>query len=169
MVVKKYIASTLDEMESKYNAALSSPNPNEPTYYSKLALLEYCGWIEETLDQIIRRSIKNKIKTTPFKQMLEYSIIRNTHGFQYKEDFRPMLTKGIGIVKTEKIEQYLIDTNQLYKLISEFEAVKRYRDDAAHTWIVGTTKTYPAPSQTKGRLEDVYPILRDIYNKIIKI
>lgn len=168
MVVKKYIEAILDDMERKYNAALSSSNPLEPTYYSKLAVLEYCGWIEETFDLIVRRSVKGKLKTAPFKQMLEFSVIGNTHAFQYKDHFRPMLRNAIGISKMEQIEQYLDRTNQLDTLISELQAVKRDRDDAAHTWIIGATKTYPAPSQIKGRLKKVYPIMRSIYSEIIK-
>jgi hypothetical protein len=168
MVVKKYIEALLDDMERKYTSALSSTNPLEPTYYSKLAVLEYCGWIEETFDIIVRRSVKGKIKTTPFKQMLEFSVIGNTYAFQYKEDFRPMLRNAIGISKMEKIEQYLEHTTQLDTLISELQAIKRDRNDAAHTWIVGATKTYPAPSQIKGRLDKVYPIMRNIYREIIK-
>lgn len=59
MIVKKYIRNTLDSLDSKYNSALTSSDPNEPVFYSKMAVLEYCGWIEEALDKIAIRCIKN--------------------------------------------------------------------------------------------------------------
>ena len=43
MIIKKHIAETLDYLDRKYNASLLSPDPHESIYYSKLAILEYCG------------------------------------------------------------------------------------------------------------------------------
>ncbi len=169
MVIKKYIEETLKELDIKYSNALTSTNPNEATYYSKLALLEYCGWIEETLDDIARRSVKNKLKTIAFRQMMEDGVIGTTHGFLYKKHFRPMLCKSMGIVKVEKLETILTETGEKDILENEFDAVKSSRNDAAHTWIEGVTKSYPAPSQTLGRLRIVYPVLKNIYREIIKI
>ncbi|MFW5983481.1 MAG: hypothetical protein ACOCQ4_03185 [bacterium] len=169
MVVKKHIEQTLKELDVKYNNSLVSSNPNEATYYSKLALLEYCGWVEETLDDIARRSVKNKLKTNVFRQMMEDGVIGTTYGFQYKKHFRPMLCKSIGIVRLEKLETLLSSTGEKDIIENEFEAVKSTRNDAAHTWIEGVTKSYPAPSQTLGRLKKVYPVLKNIYSEIIKM
>lgn len=169
MVIKKHIEQTLKELDTKYNNSIVSTNPNEATYYSKLALLEYCGWVEETLDDIVRRSVKNKLKTNGFRQMMEYGIIGNTYGFQYKKHFRPMLCRSMGIVRLEKLEMLISLTGEKDIIENEFEAVKSLRNDAAHTWIVGVTKTYPAPSQILGRLRKVYPVLRNIYSHIIKM
>lgn len=168
MVVKKYILKTLDDLESKYQASLASSNPNEPTYYAKLGLLEYCGWLEESLDDIVRRSVKGEIKTMPFRQMLEGSIIFNTHGFRYKDDFRPMLCRAVGVSRTERIQRFLDSNGNLSILETELLAVLQDRNDAAHTWIEGTTKTYPAPSTTRGRLLIVYPILVSLYREVMK-
>lgn len=169
MVVKKHILDTLNKMEVKYQAALLSPDPNEATYYSKLATLEYCGWIEETLDSIARRSVKKKLKTTAFKQMFDGGIIGGTHGFQYEKHFRPMMVRSIGIVAAEKLQQKLETDGVFETFTNELKAVKKDRDDAAHTWIEGTTKTYPAPSIAKGRLLVLYPILKNMYAYIISV
>lgn len=169
MIVKKNISRTLKDLDDRYNVAIRSSNNDEPIYYSKLAILEYCGWLEEAFDNIVKRSVKGKLKTPPFKQMLEVSIIGNNHGFQYKEHFRPMLTRTIGIVAMEKVERFLNRNGSLSILISELEAVKRDRDSAAHTWVQNTTLTYPAPSITKARLERVYPIVRDVYSFVASL
>lgn len=169
MIVKKHISSTLKDLEHRYNGAMNGSSIDESIYYSKLAILEYCGWIEEAFDNIVRRSVKGKLKGQPYRQMLETSIIGNNHGFQYKENFRPMLTRAIGIVAMEKVEKELDKNGNLSILISELEAVKRDRDSAAHRWAQNTTRTYPSPSITRARLEKIYPITRGIYSYITRL
>lgn len=169
MVVKKHILKTLTSLDDSFTSALRSPSPEQSVFFSKLAILEYCGWIEEVFDQIIRRSVKGQLKTQEFRQMLETSVIGNTHGFQYKKHFRTMLTRAVGLRKAEIIEKYLKDSRQFDILVSELGNIKRDRDSAAHTWIDGATRTYPAPSFTKSQFERIYPILRGIYSQVIKL
>lgn len=169
MIVKKHISRTLKDLDDRYNGAIHCSSIDESIYYSKLAILEYCGWIEEAFDNIVRRSVKGKLKTQSYKQMLETSVIGNNHGFQYKENFRPMLTRSIGLAAMEKVEKELDKSGKLSILISELEAVKRDRDSAAHTWTHNATRTYPSPSITRFRLEKIYPITREIYSHIIKL
>ncbi len=168
MIIKKNISNTLIRLDLLYYEALSSKNQNDATYFSKLALLECCGWIEESMDIIVYRSVKGKLKNERFKEMVA-SCIQSTSGFQYKNHFRKMLIRTIGMVQVEKIEDYLDGTRQLDILKSELKTLKKYRDDAAHTWISGTTKSYPAPSWTKASFLKVYPVLNNIYSKIIKM
>jgi len=169
MIVKKHISRTLKDLDDRYNGAMNCSSIDESIYYSKLAILEYCGWIEEAFDNIVRRSVKNRLKSQPYRQMLETSVIGNNHGFQYKENFRPMLTRAIGLVAMEKVEKELDKNGNLSVLISELEAVKRDRDSAAHTWALNATRTYPSPSITRARLERIYPIAKGIYSHITKL
>ena len=127
------------------------------------------GWIEDVFDMIVRRSVKNRLKTLPFRQMLETSIIGNNHGFQYKENIRPMLTRAIGIKEMEKIEIHLDRSGYLPILVSQLNDVKKDRDSAAHTWKNNVMRTYPSPSITKSRLNTVYPITREMYSLVIKL
>lgn len=169
MVIKKHILKTLNNLDVNFNRALRSPSPQDSVFYSKLAILEYCGWVEDSFDLIIRRSVKGKLKTPEFRQMLEVSVIGNTHGFQYKKHFRPMLVRALGLKNAETVEKHLNDAGSLEILISELENVKQHRDSAAHTWIDGATRTYPAPSYTKATFEKIYPIIRAIYTQVTKI
>ena len=47
MVVKGYITDTIDERDKLYNRATSQ---KKAMYYSKLALLELDGWLEEKME-----------------------------------------------------------------------------------------------------------------------
>lgn len=167
MVIKKYIQKTLHKLNRKHRYAMLSNTPEEAIYYSKLSILEYCGWIEESMDIIVKRSVKKKIRTVPYMQILDNAILGGTHGFEYVKHFRPMLMRAIGIQKMEKIEINLINNGQLDLLKSELLNVKQDRDDAAHTWINNVTKTYPAPSIAQNRLKLLFPILRGIYSQIL--
>lgn len=168
MVSKKHILNTLNDLDLHYTQALKSSKPQDSVYFSKLAVLEYCGWLEEAFDEIVKRSVKGKLKTIEFRQMLDNAVIGKNNGFQYKTDFRPMLTRAVGLIGAEKIECHLKDTRKYEILISELDAVKSDRNSAAHTW-TGVTMSYPAPSYTRSRLEIVYPILRSIYSEVIKL
>ncbi len=156
-------------LDDKFNETLSTSKPEDAIYFSKLSILEYCGWIEEAFDLIIKRSVKGKLKTLVFRQMLDNSVIGKTYGFQYKQHFRPMLSKAVGLENAEIIEKHLIDEGKLEILISEMESIKEYRNIAAHTWINGITRTYPTPSYIKTKFETVYPIMKNLYSKVIEL
>lgn len=167
MIVKKHILKTLNDLEFNFDKALSLPNPQDSVYYSKLAVLEYSGWIESALDTIARRAIKRKLKNNIFKQM-HNDIVNGNYGFNYKNNFRPMMIRTVGIVRMEELEQYLVKKQQFYQFESELNSIKIYRDDAAHTWINDATKTYPAPSVTRESLLKLFPIVRSLYSEVIK-
>lgn len=169
MIVKKHISKTLKDLDDRYNIAMSSSSLESSVYYSKLAVLEYCGWIEESFDKIVRRTVKDKLKTAEYRNLLENNIIKRTYGFRYVENFRPMLISSIGLVAMENLESQLVRKGFLDVLKSELCTVKLERDSAAHTWINNTTRTYSAPSVTKARLEKIYPIAREIYSLVVRL
>ena len=165
MIVKKYILSNLNRFDRLYNQSLISSDPKDPIYYSKLAVIEFCGWIEMSMDDIINRSAYPYLKTTIFKQMLS-DTIDNVYGFQYKKHFRKTLCHAIGMVKMEKIETKLINNGDLDTFKSQLDNLKKLRDEAAHTWVSGTTPIYPSPSIIISYLMIIYPILRFLYSEV---
>lgn len=169
MVIKKHILKTLEGLDQRYKESQKTPTSSDSVYFSKLAILEYCGWIEESFDHIVRRSVKGQIKSIEFRQILDNRVIENTHGFQYKKHFRPMLANAIGLKGMEIIEMYLKKSGQLELFISELESMKVHRNSAAHTCISGTTKTYPAPSIIKASFGKIFPIMKGIYKEVIKL
>lgn len=165
MIVKRYIITALKKLDAEYKRALSSSDPLYATYFAKLAVLEYCGWLEEALDNIVRRAVKGKLTTNSYRQIIN-STIENTYGFQFKKHFRPMLIDALGIKKVEKIHNKFERSAKISLLTSELEAIKRERDNAAHTWYRNVTVTYQAPSNIIARFNNVYPILKEMYKEV---
>jgi len=163
MVVKKNILASLAMLDREYNNALLSPDPNKAVYFSKLAIIEYCGWLEETMDAIIAGYAKGKVKTVPFKEILK-SRIEKTYGFQYRKHFRPLLVHVVGIIRCERIQSVLDSSGELATLESELDNYVEHRNKAAHTHISKILPSYPSPSATIGSLKTVYPILKRIYS-----
>lgn len=160
MVVKKHILSNIKRLDSLYN---SSPTV-EATYYSKLAIIELCGWIELTMDNIVEHFANKHLKTQPFKDSFK-ALKKNNYGFDYKKNFRKMLSQTVGLHNTEKVETTLNHSGQIAILNAILDSLKILRNDAAHTYI-DATKTYQAPSVTKAQLEQIYPILKDFSKEV---
>lgn len=156
MVVKNHILTTIKKLDRLYN---STP-VNEATYYSKLAIIELCGWIELSMDNIAENFVNRYVKTAEFKKKFKQTKDKN-NGFDYENNFSKMLIQTIGLHNMEKVETIIVSPVELTILKANLESLKKLRNDAAHTFI-GTTTTYQAPSVTKSQLESIYPILKKI-------
>lgn len=162
MVAITNITTTIDELDALYDA-----NPTQATYFSKLALIELCGWIEQTMDSVIKDHSTGKIIEADNINYLDKQIIKRTFGFHYEDNFRLMLMKLVGLITLEQIEIKLTVTGDLPVLSSQLEILKKKRNDAAHTAITGVTLNYDAPSIVKGYLNTIHPILSKIENELI--
>lgn len=160
IVVKRHILFTINKLDKLYNL---SPT-NEATYYSKLAVIEFCGWIEVTMDKIAENYVSRNVKTTQFNDIFR-SIKENNHGFRYNSNFRKMLIQVLGLQNMEKVEVAMSKSGSIAVLTAQLDMLIHIRNDAAHTFL-DTTKTYQAPSVTRQQLNIVYPILRDIHRAI---
>lgn len=155
MISATDITNTIDELDVLFNA-----NPAQATYYSKLALLELCGWLELTMDCIIEDCSTTKLTAASSIKFVKDNVIGTTYGFHYDQHFRPMLMKMIGLIKLEQIEAGLSTTGDFNKLESTLGILNQARKRAAHTNIYGTTLTYEAPSRIKFYLTTLFPILQ---------
>lgn len=163
MVVKGYILDTINELDKLYNQASSQ---KKAIYYSKLALLELCGWIEETMDNIVEMHCNRKLSLKANKVFLKKECIKPVFGFQYDRDFKQMLMSAIGIIELEKIEEELELTGSITVLKTELSNLKKVRNDAAHTFLKGVTRRYDAPSKLKGSFQKIYPVLKKIDDEL---
>ena len=161
MVDKTQIENNLTQINALFQKHIGD---NEAPYYSKLAIIEACGWIEESMDDIIRGCAKKHLKETKNLNYVE-KLVKHTYGFHYEDNFRDMLIQIIGIIKLEILEQ-IIDRYKFTQMTSSLGALKQRRDDLAHTYIKGTTPTIDAPSWTEKRFQYVYEGLRDIEHHI---
>lgn len=154
MVAKQFILANLKRLEYKYRTA----GRKDALFFSKLAILELCGWIEESMDDVIRQCAKKHLKDTRNINYVETTVIKRTFAFDYVK-FRLMLISVVGLINVEKIEKKLDPS-----IKSKFEAVltslKTARDAEAHTHIKGVTRAINAPSLTIAQFADVYQGLK---------
>ncbi|HZX36028.1 MAG TPA: hypothetical protein VFF54_06005 [Thermodesulfobacteriota bacterium] len=133
-------------------------------FYSKLAILELCGWIEESMDDIIREYAKKYLKEQSNINSIN-DTIRKTSGFDYNEHFREkMLIRLIGLINIEKLETNL-DQKILEQMKAALTYLREYRDKEAHTYI-NIAKKLDAPSFTLSLLEPIRKGLKEIDNKL---
>lgn len=164
MIVKGYIESTLNDLETLYDAHQSL---KKDIYFSKLALIELCGWIEESFDSIIILSIGNRLKSDSYKKYMKETI-NNTYGFQYNAHFRKMLIVSLGICEAEKLERKIDKSGNIQLLTSTLATLKNIRNENAHSFIRGTTTTIQTPSVTKAQFSRIYPIIKEIEKEVRK-
>lgn len=143
--------SSLSRLDSSYQNASHGMNAY---YFSKLAILETCGWIETSMDDIVIRHCNRKIRRNENTAYVERQVVRRTYGFEYDQHFRSMLIRLVGIITTEKIEDSLnFSVVALFK--AELTSLKTIRDSLAHTY----AKSIPpidAPSRTIARFQPLY-------------
>ncbi len=159
MITQSYIKTTLIELDRLY---VLSTSQKKAIYFSKLALIELCGWIEESVDDIVIRHSSRKLKVVCNREYCKVDIVNLNYGFQYNSNIRPMLMRLIGLVCLEKVEKKLELTAQITLLKSNLGNLKRSRNEAAHTHLKGVTRTYLAPSRILGDFNRIYPLLHSL-------
>lgn len=165
MIAKTSIFSNLRRLDNLYS---KSGSTKQSLFFSKLAILELCGWIEESMDDIIYRCASRNLKNSWSNKYIEQSIIKKTYGFEYERHFREMLIALLGVICVEKLERK-VDKTKFQNLKANLSALKTYRDVEAHTHIKGVTKRLDAPSATIGKFFIVYDGLRDFEQKLKKL
>ncbi len=165
MVEKTSILKNLNQLNRLY---IESKRPEQNLFYAKLAILELCGWIEESMDDIICRCSSRHLKDVSNKNYVEKNIVKSTYGFDYAKHFRKMLIQLIGLVNVEKLERR-VNSVKFAKLKATLRSFKKYRDEEAHTHIKGNLKTLDAPSVTKKNFVIIYDGIKDFEKNIRKM
>jgi hypothetical protein len=163
MQAKQPINDLLKELQKLYD------NPTDQTrkdYYSKLALLELCGWLELVQDEIIKHFSETKLTEQDNKEEIVKFVIGKTYGFDYMDHFRPMIIKLIGYKETEAFEKKLKAAGQFQILRDQLSSLWALRNRAAHTSFVGVTMTYQSPSSMLTYLNSLYPILTTVETEL---
>jgi hypothetical protein len=150
MIAYTYIRKNVRSLNSRYQRARSI---QDASYYSKLAILELCGWIETSLDELILGAGYRILKKDKNKKYLKKRV-KMVYGFDYEIHFTSMIVALFGISGFEKIENS-IDDHIVVNFKNELINLKTRRDSLAHTYTRGATTHYDAPSITLSRLENV--------------
>ena len=148
MTAYKYIEKNLKALNTHYNSS-----PEDQKFASKLAILELCGWIEQSMDECILRASVRVLKQANNRKLIEERVKKNS-GFEFERHFKPMIINLIGVWGFEKISGN-IDSAVELKFINELNELKSKRNFLAHTYTKGVTQHYDAPSVTIERLAHV--------------
>lgn len=161
-IAKTKIQKTLNDMDKFYN---QTTDPNLQKYYSKLALLELCGWIEQAIDDIVLRCAKRCLTNNNHIKLVQQEV-KNTSQFDYENNFRKLLVLTIVLMNFEKLEKS-VNPVSLAILKPKLDSLKRLRNSHAHTHIENCTQILNSPSVTKRDFTDIFNALKD-YEQTLK-
>lgn len=165
MINKRQIQNNLNQINKLYRKNIGN---RKALFYSKLAILELCGYIEESMDDMIQSLAKRHLKEKNNLDYIDDPVIKRTYGFDYNSDFRNMLIQLIGVINIEKLENN-VDATKFHTMKSTLGSLKQCRDLQAHTHIKGTTQRIDSPSLTQNRFQKIYEGLKDVESCIRKI
>lgn len=165
MIKKLNIHNNIESIDKLFNLTRSK---KELFFYSKLAILELCGWIEITMDDIILTYSKKKL-TVPHNRVQIENSVKRLYSFEY-EKFRDLTTDLIGLVKIEKLENKLDLTGSLQILRTTLGNLKTKRNSLAHTHSqkIQMTLIY-APSDIKNDFAKIYVCLQEYQKELTKL
>lgn len=158
MVTKGYISSNLQQIERLYNISLTSTQKS--LFYSKLAIIELCGWIEMSMDDIVLRLAARRLKQHTHIKFIEEKVKR-TYGFEYERHFLPMIEAIIGRYGIEEMNAK-VDSALVTPFLAALSALKTSRNQLAHQYIKGITMIIDSPSITNARFRVVLAGLKNI-------
>lgn len=164
MISNTTILQTITHLDALYQ---KNHGAIDGLYFAKLATLEVCGWIEESMDSIVLSYATRHLTDSGNIDYTRSEIIKKTHSFDY-DRFRLMLMRVIGIILLEKLEMSL-NTAKLSKMKGSLSILKDRRDQQAHTHIKGRTVHIDAPSVTARHFQNVYDGLIDIESLLHQI
>lgn len=162
MIHSGRIKKTLGFLDREYNRHLTSADLELSVLFAKMAMLEYCGWLEESFDEVARNCVRTKFNTFAKREVLE-TRIKNTHGFVYKEKVRSLLAFGLGAIRLVEVERQLDKDGSLQRLKSNLGSLNQMRKEAAHTFTSGRTSRFDAPSLIITNFEQTEPTLRRLW------
>jgi hypothetical protein len=166
MIDTSSIEITLNDLEALYEEAEQNNDSRKLQFFSKLAIIEVCTWIEATQDTMLKQLIQDEINKKNREDTEK--MIENNYGFSYNKNFRKMLLNIIGIIELEKIETRLEESRgTLQRLRTELGNFKTVRDRATHTHIRDVTERYDAVVVTKSRFNNLVSLLRLLDQELI--
>ena len=155
------IEAKLQRLDTEYNNSIL--DPDLPIFYSKLAVIEFSGWIEDSVDSIVYDYIDNHIVDPIVKQNIKKNVQGN-FGFNYYSNLFKVFTSVLGVDTWENIEDKLKPQN-LANLVNVTSTFTGIRSKAAHSSIIVTT-TFSSPSTTIAAYNKVKPAMMIIKNEI---
>ena len=107
MIYYGRIVKTLNFINDEYDKYEGHSHQERSIMFSKLAVLELCGWIEECFDEIALNGVRNLSHSQHCRVALKQKL-KATHGFHYTTKAKPLLQASIGTARLVKFEKNLM-------------------------------------------------------------
>lgn len=157
MVDYTTIEQTLNELNTQYN---KSSDLKMQILISKFALLEFCGWIEVTMDDILLEYLLANVSNVDIQESAKKRI-ENNWGFHFQSNIEPLFCYIIGVVNWQKVVNSLDQINKKEVLVSTLNNFTKKRGTAAHT-NTQVTQSYDAPSTIKNNFDNIVVAIKQI-------
>ena len=156
------------------NNAASTDSALELAMLSKIAVIEFCGWMEVSFDEILENYVLNaNLNPSIVKECKDE--IKNVYGCDPERNVKPLLRRILGV---KRYNGYILSTSDLLQICASIEriggvsaadpAAGKMRNVAAHTNIKSPTQTYfSAPSLVLAELKKVHPLLWRLRTTIV--
>lgn len=158
------IEAKLQRLDIEYNNSIL--DPDLPIFYSKLAVIEFSGWMEDSVDSIVYEYIDNHILDPIVKQTIKKNVNGNL-GFKYYSNLFKVFTSVLGVNTWENIEDKL-KPQHFADLLNVTNTYTGIRNKAAHSSIV-VMATFSSPSTTIAAYNKVKPAMMIIENEIASL
>lgn len=163
MVNYNGIENTLIRLDVEYN--LQMTDPQMPILFSKLAVIELCGWIEESFDDILHEYINRRILDSNCIRIVK-EIVKNNYGFSYEKHTFKIFSTVIGVNNWENIIDNIpaVDFSNFQEILRNYSTI---RNHAAHTHSpVGRTRNFDTPSLVLSNFYKIKNAVVVLENKI---
>lgn len=165
MIDQTKILQTLQRLDREFNKDIS--DPEMPIFFSKLAVMEFCGWIEMSYDIILQEYVDSHIVDQDYRNII-HGFIKKNHGFAYESNTFQTFAIVLGANTWENILDVMSDKEKVdfKNTLGEYS---KERNNAAHTHIAGTTSTYKAPSEVIKAFHLFLPAIQKIETEVRKL
>lgn len=166
-IIHNKIQSNLAILEARFDESMSSTQLRRgailAAMFSKLAILEVCGWLEQTIDSILYYYVNMTVSDRQIREVIKKQVIDSVYGFKYATDLKPLMMKILGAKNFYCIEFRLKKKGFDQILFNCIENLNRQRNVAAHTYWTGSAQQrFNAPSATRQVFNQMLPIVLEI-------
>lgn len=160
MVDYSSIENTIKRLDAEFATQIT--DPQMPMLLSKLAVMEFCGWLEVSIDEILNTYLNNHV----VNQTIIRRFMKKINGFSYENHIYHIFSLVIGVNHWENVLAKVAPQDRDY-LESITKSYSEERNRAAHVHtIAGVTTSYRAPSQVLADFFKIKPAIQTIEREV---
>jgi hypothetical protein len=170
MLDRRGVSHNLRRLERLFNEAIKRPSTYKlANFYSKVAVLEACSWLEICIDKIFEDIYNAQLIDAGNKTDFQRTIDKN-YGFHYMNNIRERLSKNlIGLIHIERIELRLNGRVEFNTMKAALGNLKTIRDTFAHDHVSGSALTVHTVTQTISNFSQACSGLRLLERELQRI